>query len=689
MDLHCKLIKRRWKMGVGRWAILLSAISYLQSAAAQTGSIFVDENHNGHKIFGLPTPTAGNEAATKAYADSVGGGGGGGVPTTRTLTIGGTAHDLSADRTWTAPEILDQISSTWGAILFRGVSNWIALSPGTAGDVLTTHGAGASPTWVTPTAGGNLSTTGSPLDNQVAVFTDATHVEGNSNLSFDSSTNILSTGIVSPLTGFRINGAAANRRILIGNATNFVQSTETYAVPGTSGNVMLSDGTNWTSAQQNFSGLAGNWTLAQGPSTTASKLLGRTDASAGIPQEITLGTNLAMSGTTLNATGGSVTAPLTLTITDATTTTPVDPLTLTHTSSGTPATGFGTGVLFTGKSNGNADRPLGEILSYWSVATDASRKSIMVLRPADSTGVIGGGVYIFSDNSISVNDATDYGAGILNLASGGALKIGGTATAGAILQGNSGSYSPSTALWPVSPGTSGKVVCSGGTNYQVSGPTFPTSAAGGAGTVIQSNGTNWLSSTPTWPTTAGAVGYTIRSDATNLASYPAQLVNSSTASQSPTTSDVYLTGSNIVVTAGDFKAKGQYKCVFDMTKSTGTGAIVITLRVGTAGTTADAAIQTYTFGAGTSVADFGLFEVIATWRTVGSGTSAVMQGMCRGTHQLATTGLFNNAAGWMVLGSPSPSSGFNSSSATNIGISFNGSTAFAGTTQLVQAQLQQ
>lgn len=73
------------------------------------------------------------------------------------LTGGGP---LSADVTLSADEqaILDQISTTHGAVLYRGSADWAALSPGTDGDVLTTHGASANPTWETPAAGGGGGT---------------------------------------------------------------------------------------------------------------------------------------------------------------------------------------------------------------------------------------------------------------------------------------------------------------------------------------------------------------------------------------------------------------------------------------------------------------------------------------------------------------------------------------------------
>jgi hypothetical protein len=163
---------------------------------------------------------------------------------------------------------------------------------------------------------------------------------------------------------------------------------------------------------------------------------------------------------------------------------------------------------------------------------------------------------------------------------------------------------------------------------------FTIGAAAAAGKIPIGNGTNYVPSTPTWPTAAGTAGYTIRSDGTNFASYPQDMFNSSVTSQATfSTSDLYVTNSNVTVAAGDFKAKGQYRCLFDMTKSAGTGAIVISVRVGTAGAIGDTAILTFTFGAGTSVADTGTFEIIATWRTVGSGTSAVMQGVCMEQHR--------------------------------------------------------
>lgn len=71
----------------------------------------------------------------------------------RTLTIGGSAKTLAADRSWTTTEILEGIGSpAWGDIIYRGVSNWVVLTAGTNGNQLTTHGAGANPTWESGTA---------------------------------------------------------------------------------------------------------------------------------------------------------------------------------------------------------------------------------------------------------------------------------------------------------------------------------------------------------------------------------------------------------------------------------------------------------------------------------------------------------------------------------------------------------
>jgi hypothetical protein len=54
-----------------------------------------------------------------------------------------------------AQAILNQISSTHGAVLFRGATNWQVLAPGTAGQFLKTNGAGADPSWAAGGGGGS------------------------------------------------------------------------------------------------------------------------------------------------------------------------------------------------------------------------------------------------------------------------------------------------------------------------------------------------------------------------------------------------------------------------------------------------------------------------------------------------------------------------------------------------------
>lgn len=97
------------------------------------------------------------------------------VPTTRTVSAGTGltgGGDLSANRTlslanitsqtilanttggsaaptgMTLTSILDMLSSTQGAIVYRGASTWAALGAGTNGQFLKTQGSSANPTWV-------------------------------------------------------------------------------------------------------------------------------------------------------------------------------------------------------------------------------------------------------------------------------------------------------------------------------------------------------------------------------------------------------------------------------------------------------------------------------------------------------------------------------------------------------------
>jgi hypothetical protein len=167
---------------------------------------------------------------------------------------------------------------------------------------------------------------------------------------------------------------------------------------------------------------------------------------------------------------------------------------------------------------------------------------------------------------------------------------------------------------------------------------------------------------------------------------PVPIYNQSLAQQGAGfATDTYLTGSSIAIPNGSLQAGARYRCIFNVVKTAaGTATPIINVRIGTAGTTADTSRGTLTHSAQTAVADEGTFEVFVTFRSVGSGTSAVIQSLSRLNHRLSVTGLGTG------VGEPelATSAGFNSTtSGLIIGLSVNGGTSASWTVQLVQAEL--
>ena len=168
---------------------------------------------------------------------------------------------------------------------------------------------------------------------------------------------------------------------------------------------------------------------------------------------------------------------------------------------------------------------------------------------------------------------------------------------------------------------------------------------------------------------------------------PPELFSQALAGQGPGFAvDTYLAGSGIVIPPDRLKAGTRYGLVFDAVKTAaGVAPPVLTLRFGASGSAADAALVQLSFPAQTAAADEGRFSLDVTFRSVGSGSAAVVQAMSGLVHTLAAGGLAN---------SPGPvrratSAGFNSTLANAVlGISLNAGAAAAWTVSLVQARLE-
>jgi len=118
----------------------------------------------------------------------------------------------------------------------------------------------------------------------------------------------------------------------------------------------------------------------------------------------------------------------------------------------------------------------------------------------------------------------------------------------------------------------------------------------------------------------------------------------------------------------------------------GTATPILTVRTGSAGTTADTARLTFTWGAGTAAVDRGELELDVSFIAVGAGTNAILRGKANFTTNLSTTGLSNAVKALQ----PADSGGFDSTAAAQlIGLSWNAGTSGAHTLEFMKAYSEQ
>lgn len=140
--------------------------------------------------------------------------------------------------------------------------------------------------------------------------------------------------------------------------------------------------------------------------------------------------------------------------------------------------------------------------------------------------------------------------------------------------------------------------------------------------------------------------------------------NNSVASQGAGfAADTYVTGSNCNIPASlALQVNTQYRCKISLSKTAiGTATPIVIVRIGTAGTVADAAIATFTGAVQTGVADTGFIEILLTIRTIGAaatsqGTYALKHNSANavglsGTDVLEAAGVaFNSTTASLVVG---------------------------------------
>lgn len=172
-------------------------------------------------------------------------------------------------------------------------------------------------------------------------------------------------------------------------------------------------------------------------------------------------------------------------------------------------------------------------------------------------------------------------------------------------------------------------------------------------------------------------------DANGVVRTLAGINNYNTADEVANAADTYLAGSRLSIPPHLLQAGTVFKWRFAMTKTAaGIAAPTWIVRVGTLGTTGDAARLTFTGPAQTAAIDTGFVEIMAILRN--TGAAGILAGFLSLAHNLATTGFANISSPVLQV----TSAGFDTTVAgLKIGVSVNPGASGVWTHQVVSAEM--
>ncbi len=194
--------------------------------------------------------------------------------TITTGTNGGTNGNVTFNGSTSGSTALIATAAATGTITLPAATGTVALNNGSnltiasqaIGDILTATSTTAYGRLAAVATGSVLASAGTGTAPAWSSAPQLTTIELGA--ATDTTLARVSAGVIS-VEGVRVitSAGTTSGTILKNNGTTFVASTETYAAPGTSGNVLTSDGTNWTSAAPAGGTFSGASVIAAGGET--------------------------------------------------------------------------------------------------------------------------------------------------------------------------------------------------------------------------------------------------------------------------------------------------------------------------------------------------------------------------------------------------------------------------------------